>query len=233
MPKNKKIGDFLSAARLMIEGALGDQSIQEILNNYNYTPERLNTLRNLLEEAQALSAAQSAGYGAQHAASAQIDDLRSDADETYKVTRRLARLSLVKNADARRALLLDGIRPRSIASWLHQATVFYDNLLGNESFLESMEEFGYTREKLEAEKAKVEAVRQADTHQENSKGEAVAGTKERDTKLDELGEAMSKLKAVARIGLNHEQQTKLGLTGRTTSVRNGAHTEEVAEPATV
>jgi hypothetical protein len=104
--------------------------------------------------------------------------------------------------------------------------------LGNPRYIAALQEFGYTPEKLTAERDQVLAVAQADAKQEDSKGVSHASTTKRDAKLDELGKEISKLKALARIALSHEQQTKLGLTGRNTSDGRSATVEAQAATET-
>ena len=107
------------------------------------------------------------------------------ADRAYKKTLKIARIALRESVTAQNALALSGFRKKSLSGWLRQAEIFYDNLLGDDALLALLQNYGYTREKLEAEKALVAVVRDANTVQEREKGEAREATEKRDTKLDE------------------------------------------------
>ncbi len=226
-----KIGNILAQAQLLIEGAQNNQSILDALAPFNYGPPRLQELHTLLTEARTLSAEKNARYGKQEATTAEVEELRGQADAVYKIARRLARIALDENVDARTALQLAGPRPKSLPGYIHQARSFYENLLKSEAHLKQMANFGYTREKLQAEQKLVETLAALDVAQEEKKGEARGGTKTRDEKLDQLGVEISKLKAVARIALEGRKPdlVKLGLD-RAEGTRDSGPEEEPPVP---
>ncbi|MBI9070529.1 MAG: hypothetical protein JEY94_02965 [Melioribacteraceae bacterium] len=108
---------------------------------------------------------------------------------------------------------LNGSRKQSLTGWLCQANSLYNNLLTYNDLKLGLTRFGITDEKLNSGKALIDALSKATEVQSKEKGDAQAATKLRDEKVDEMGEMLYELRAVARIALEDQPQwlEKLGI----------------------
>jgi len=180
--KNAKlsIDQRLLAAQVAVDNAMKDHKILEALTAYGYDATKITVGKTLYEEVSALVALQKKEYGEQYEATETVNNAWETADKAYKKTLKIARIALRDSVTAQNALALSGFRKKSLSGWLQQAEIFYDNLLGDDALLAPLQAYGYTREKLEAEKALVAVVRDANTIQEKEKGEAQEATEKRD-----------------------------------------------------
>ena len=199
-------------AWIALKNAKDNPEIVTRMEVFNYGVPKLDIGLDLHRVAEELIADQLAKYGDQHDATKTVKDLWTSANIVYKQTFKVAKIGFRQNPGAHTSLKLHGKRKYSLSGWLDQSTIFYTNLLGNETLLARMAEFGYDRDKLEAEFELVKAVRAADRAQEEEKGEAQNATKERDAKLDELDQWISDFKAIAKIAMADKPQLleKLG-----------------------
>jgi len=206
------IDERMLAAQVAIDNGLGDADILAALSAFGYDEAKLNAGKTLYEEAVVLVNRQKAEYGDQYEATQAVTAAWEAADAAYVRTLKVARVALQDDAKARAALMLGGRRKRTISGWLEQATAFYDNLAGDAGLLATMGGFGYTQAKLDAERALVQVVVEANLAQEKEKGEAQDATQVRDAKLDALDAWMSDFKAIAQVALDEHPQwlEKLG-----------------------
>ncbi len=213
--KNAKlsIDQRLLAAQVAIDNAMKDHKILKALTAYGYDAAKISVGKTLYEEVSALVTLQKKEYGEQYEATEVVNNAWETADKAYMKTLKIARIALRDNVTAQNALALNGFRKKSLSGWLQQAEIFYDNLLGDDDLLVPLQSYGYTREKLEAEKALVAVVREANTIQEKEKGEAQEATEKRDAKLDEMDRWMGDFKQITLIALEDNPQwlDKLGL----------------------
>lgn len=211
MPK-QPIADVLNEARVAINNAQADPAVQAALAAFGYTAAKFAIASTLLTEAELLTQQQMAHYGAQFAASQAIANARQEASRAYRRSLKVARVAFADDLQASAALMLNGRRQESLAGWLQQTTTFYSNLLADPRLLASMAEYGYTEAKLTAEQTLITAVQQMDAIQEQEKGEARTGTRERDAKLAELKAWMATFRKIAAVALADEPQ-KLQILG--------------------
>ena len=212
---NKKrpgIAERLLAAQLAIDNALKIPKILDELTAYGYNAERIAAGKKLYEEASELVNFQKKEYGEQYEATDDVNTAWETADKAYMTTLKVARIALRANVSAQNALALTGIRKNSLSGWLEQTDVFYRNLLADPEMIATMGNFGYNKEKLDAEKVLVDAVADANLIQEKEKGEALDATAKRDAKMDELDKWMADFKQIALIALadNPQWLEKLG-----------------------
>jgi len=210
--KHSSIAERLLAAQLAIDNALKIPKILDELTAYGYNAERISAGRRLYEEASELVTIQKKEYGEQYEATDDVNSAWETADEAYMNTLKIARIAMRANVSAQNALALNGIRKNSLSGWLEQTDVFYRNLLADPDMIAAMGNFGYNKEKLDAEKVLVDAVADANLIQEKEKGEALDATATRDAKIDEMDKWMADFKQIALIALadNPKWLEKLG-----------------------
>lgn len=206
MNSTKKISEKLLSYGVLINNSITDRGIADALNNYGYSPEKMNAIKDFYEEVDALVKDQLKEYGDQYEASAELESLWMKANKVYTKTLKIARLTFKDNLSAQSALLLQGGRKKSLYGWLEQSQTFYNNLKNNEEFLKEMANYAYTPEKLAAEKALIDKLEVTKYKQEKEKGNAQQTTFDRDNKIDKLDEMVSMLKVVLRISLEDKPQ---------------------------
>jgi hypothetical protein len=203
---HQNISDFLSVARLLIENAIAKQEIRVAVEVFGYDDQRLQEGQNLLEEAEALVAKQAKEYSDQYEATAALNQAWEQADEVYTIHRKLAKLALRKEPEKQKKLLLHLRKKRNLSDWLHQATVFYKNVLEDGEIQADLQRFNITTEKLQEGATYVEGVADWDEKQEREKSEAQVSTKERDEALHALEEWVIEFREVAKIALQGNSQ---------------------------
>jgi hypothetical protein len=206
MPLNESFESFFNRAQVTIDNALQLPKIQNYLQEYGYTLEKLRQGKVLYETAFKLQQQQRREYGEQIAATETLNKLWETAQASYMKCVKIARVAFKNNAGIATELDLNGIRKRTISGWLLQVQQFYNNALANPQILASLAEYGITEEKLKFCLAEVEAVAQANLVQEKEKGDAQNATKTRDKAVDELDDWLSDFIAIAKIALEAEPQ---------------------------
>jgi len=196
----------LLRAQVIIDGILGNPEIMALLEPWGYTEAKLQALRALYQEALDLVAKQKAEYGEQYEATAEVQAVWDTADKAYIRTLKIARIALRGDGAAATALMLTGRRDRTLSGWLHQTTIFYQNLLARPDWIAAVGEFGYDQARLEAEAALVQTVAETNVVQEREKGEAQEATKLRDDKMNELDQKIADLQVVVEMALEEHPQ---------------------------
>jgi hypothetical protein len=208
----KTIGERLTYYNTIIQN-ISDTSILAALGKFNFTPEKINLGKTLIEAAYQAEARNAQEYGEQYAATQRLEKEFSDASVPYMTSLGVARIIFKNDIQATKALVLKGKRETSVANWIRDAEVFYRNILGNEKYLSAMAEFGRTKELLEVEYKEVLDVNEAYARQKKETGEAVESTMLRDERMEELDSWMSDFIGIARIALQFQPESlaKLGL----------------------
>lgn len=206
MALGESIDQFLDRSRVAIDNALSNAQIQQYLEEYGYSLERIEAGKILYQAALAAQQRQKLEYGDQIGATETLDRAWETARRTYGRFVKIARIALKDDLGAMAQLGLNGRRKETLAGWLFQARQFYNSALGSPNILAAMEEFGISKTKLEAGQAQMQAVEAANLAQEKERGEAQAATKARDIAFDKLGDWLSDFLAIARIALEDDPQ---------------------------
>lgn len=214
--KKQSISEKMLSYGIIINNAINESEIANAIALFGYTAEKLNAAKSLLDECDVLVNAQIKEYGEQFEATEQVHTLWDNAAAAYNTSLKIARIAFKENANAQAALLLNGDRKDSLSGWLQQAQSFYNNLENNADFVQALSIYGYTAEKIAAEKALLADLEVAKQAQAKEKGEAQQATVDRDKKLDELDEWISEFVVIARIALEDKPQLleKLGILER-------------------
>jgi len=199
--------DFLQGTRVLVGNSQAVPQIRTALGGFGYTSERLSEGQTLLQQAEALALAQKKEYGEQYEASAVTEAAWDAADRAYVNTLKIARLVFADDVQAITALKLTGSRKATLAGWMDQAVFFYGNLTAQPKLVAAMSRFGYTAEKLLAEKALVDAVVTLAQKQAQETGEAQRATADRDTIVKKLDTWVGELRTVLKIALADDPQT--------------------------
>ncbi len=208
----RSIEDRLLAAQIAIHNALDDESLQSYLTPYSYDREKLEAGRALYEATLEAQKIQQAEYGDQYDATDRLNRLWEEANAAYMHYVKVARVAFRDQRGVMSRLDLHGRRKRATAGWIVQTRQFYEGLLADDDLLARMAEFSITQAKLEAGRAQVDAVEEANRVQAKERGEAQDATLARDVALDALDAWMSDFIAIARLALEERPQylEKLG-----------------------
>lgn len=201
---------------IMINNAISDSEIAATILPFGYSAEALTQAKNLLAEADGLVKSQIKEYGEQYEASQTMRNLWETANKAYTKALLIARICFKENTGAQAALLLNGRRKKTLSGWLQQTQSFYNNLELDSNFMTAMAAYGYTAEKIAAEKALIAQLETAKHTQAKEKGEAQQATNDRDKKMDDLDEWISDFRVIAKIALEENAQwlEKLGILER-------------------
>jgi len=206
MPTKQNLETSLDRARIAIENALSNPTIQTYLSEYGYSKAKLQAGQQLYQTALDLQQKQRREYGEQIEATTERDQLWDIAHATYMKFVKIARIAYKNNSGIAAQLGLNGERKQSLSGWLMAANQFYTNTLTNDSILKTLAEYGITPAKLESGKNEVQALATANLAQTKEKGEAQEATQKRDAALDALSDWISDFVAIARIALEPESQ---------------------------
>lgn len=200
------IPDRLSRANTALTNVQSDPTLREAVAAYGYDQTLLQEGQALLDRAQAAQQAMLADYGRQYDATDAVRAAYEKAHTVYMQHVKIARVALKNRRGAAAALQLLGDRKESIRGWLEQATTFYDNALANDDVQTALARFNITPEVLAEAQASVQAVADANSAQEQEKGNAQNATQARDAAVDALDDWMSDFRVVARVALEEQPQ---------------------------
>ncbi len=209
----RSIEERLLAAQVAIHNALDDVELQGYLAEYSYGQAKLEAGQALYQATLDAQQVQQAEYGDQYDATDELNRLWEEANTAYMHYVKVARIALRDQRGVMSRLDLNGRRKRATAGWIIQARKFYEGMLADDDLLAQMAEFSITQAKLEAGKAQVDAVEQANRVQGKERGEAQDATLARDVALDALDAWMSDFIAISRLALEERPQflEKLGI----------------------
>jgi len=207
------IGERLKYYGIILTNATADQTILSALSAFNYTQEKIAAGSQLLERVFQADAQNTKAYGEQYAATQTVEQEYQEAYKPYMTSLGVARIAFKNNTDAQNALVLKGKRAGNLSNWIHEAEIFYRNILATGAYLSRMEEFGRTRSMIEAEYKEVKDVQNAASVQKKETGEAIESTSTRNAIMAELDSWMSDFIGIIRIALQDmpDSLTKLGL----------------------
>jgi len=187
---------FLQDTRVLIGNSQTLPEVSGALEDFGYTEDRMAEGRTLLRETEALILKQKKEYGDQYEATEAAQAAWDKADTAYMKTLKIARLVFSEDIQAITALKLTGSRKATMAGWMDQAVSFYGNLTAQPPLVAAMARFGYTTEKLLAEKALVDAVA---LPQE--------ATADRDAAVRRLDTWVGELRTVLKVALAEDPET--------------------------
>ena len=202
----KMIAKKLHKIENAILGVTTHSEIQAMMSAFGYTPERMNEGKILLNRAMSLVSSQVDNYGDQYEAHSEFERKYESAYAAYMITLKVARVAFISHTDMLTRMSANKDRSRSLSGWLREARIMYDNLLAHHEALEAMAVFGYTAERLDAERSMVNEVEALYSKHLKKKGSAQQATLERDAAIDELCKWFGAFRSIARIALYEKPQ---------------------------
>ena len=204
MSKRRSVDQRIHDGKLAVNNARNNAEIMELLDPFNLDDQRLGEGDQICDEAHDLATEQKAEQGQKRLMSEKVSKCADEARCAYKQASKIAKIKFRKDPDAFIALELHGRRKPSLAGWSAQGLRFYDNALANDNYIGRMSYYGYTQEKLEAERELVIKLRKAMAEREVENSQAKEATAKRNAKVDEMDEWISDFKAVAKMALKNK-----------------------------
>jgi len=200
------IDAIMNAIRILITNCISHDVIRQVLNEFGYTEVKLQQGLDMYNEVDGLVTEQREEYNEQYEASNIFYSAWELAKKFSMRTLKFARIAFEDNTKILNDMHANKSRSDRYDVWRVDARAMYDTMLGDESLINVMLEFGYSIEKLTTE---YEDIKKLDTLYNNfmtEKGEAQQSTLVRDQKLQELRVWMGRLKKVARLALADQPQ---------------------------
>jgi hypothetical protein len=213
-PKSDRATQIAFARKVITNG----QKVPEIkaaMAEYGYTTAKYTAAKNLLATVEEGLSDRSIERGGQKVATVEEGAAKREAYAAYQTVAQLAKRELTP---AERAELgLPARQPRTTAGFIQTGYTVFDNLAKTEALVE----YGYTAEKIAAERAKIEAYEQADQAQAEAKGTKEQGTQEQEAALVELNKWVGTYTTVAKSALRNKPQLleKLGIKVRSSKTK--------------
>ncbi len=187
--------------------------ISPAISIFGYIPEKIDSGLALHQTARDLHSKQQKEYGEQFSATEDLHSIKEDANSSVKKTWKIAKIA-IEDSGLRRTLGIHKSQSKTHSGWMKQFERFYRNIDGE--VLEYLAEYGYTADKILAERALVQAVIDADKKRDDETGEAQRATVDRDNAVEELHDCMRKFYKVAKLSVEYDPQLleQLGILAR-------------------
>ncbi len=194
----------------LITNAQKVPEIKTALSEYGYTPARYTHARELLTTVKAGLADSSLDFGGQKVATGDERTAKQEAYAAYQGAAKIARKVLSPAELAQ--LGLPARQPRKTGDFITAAYTVFDNL----SSTRALAEYGFTADKIAAERAKIEAYAQADQAQAEAIGTKEQSTQDLQAAFTELNDWATTCAQVAKVALAKKPQLleKLGIKAR-------------------
>ena len=228
MPSNNKssIASQLNAAQIAISNALADAGMIKLLSEYGYTAAKLKQGQKLYDNARLALNVHKTMSGEQQYKTSEVNKITKNAYDAYQALAKTARAVWQNDKPRLAALGLQGAMPRTTAGFLASAYVLFDNATKGEISASSnsagtLAEYGYTKAKLTAERAKIVALDKMNQAQEAAKGEAQNAARDQQAALKELNEWMAMFVKIAKVALRSKREylEKLGILARSSKTK--------------
>ncbi|MBI5566970.1 MAG: hypothetical protein HY870_18880 [Chloroflexi bacterium] len=208
-PKDDRATLVAFAEKVITNG----QKVPEIkaaMTEYGYTTAKYTAARGLLTTTKEGLTTQALDQGGQRVATGDEQTAKEDAFAAYQGVAKIGKKVLSPAELAQ--LGLPSRQPRKTADFITTAYTVFDNLLETEA----LADFGYTSEKIAAERAKIEAYEQADLAQAEAIGAKEQGTQDLEATFVELNTWVTTYVRVAKVALAKKPQLleKLGIKVR-------------------
>ncbi len=208
-PKDNRATQVAFAEKVITNG----QKVPEIkaaMTEYGYTTAKYTLARNLLSTAKEGLATQAIDVGGQGVATGDEQAAKTEAYAAYQGVAKIGK-KVLSPAELEK-LGLPKRQPRKTADFITASYTVFDNLLETKL----LADFGYTPDKIAAERAKIEAYEQADQAQAEAIGTKEQGTQDLDAAFNELNKWVTTYLRVAEVALAKKPQLleKLGVKVR-------------------
>lgn len=208
------ISNLLYGSSSMIETAFKDPIIHDALLGINYTDLKFDALRATWSTANEATTAHKKAVDDQKEKGLIFKKTRWQANETYMIHIKYAKIVCHKNPEMQAKLGLNTPRKVKLYDWLLQATVFYSRVLADETLVTAFDDqFGETRADIEAGE---QAIANTDIERQEYNGmigNSQALRAERDEKLEQLDKDITGFMIVLRRAMkdNLQHLEKVGI----------------------
>jgi hypothetical protein len=212
----KTFNQQMESWRILIWNAADDTQIQPRLETYGYTAEKFSDGKNLWQQTDQAGKQQDKEANEQTAATNSFNEARLKAEADLKRAKKIARVAFDGNNAPFNALNLKEINIVRFEDWLSDAEKFYANLLGNPQWIATMQNYGYSSEKLTTLQQEVTNLKTLQETQKREMGEAQQATKTKWELHGQLKKWCDHLTEIARIEFEDDAQLleKLGILVR-------------------
>jgi hypothetical protein len=206
---------MLLRAELVVTGHQSDAEIQSAMVAFKYDNAAMQALGQQLTDCRALVATTLQSRGAQRGQTQQVKDAWSAAKDATATFRLVCTETLKDEPGALVALgIASGRSPQALGAFLLYADNLFTNALrASASVKAKLSARGYSDVRLDAEKAKIDALHAANQAQEQAKGTSQDLTPQQKNALLELDSAVMLYRKLARRALKGQPQLleKLGI----------------------
>lgn len=133
-------------------------------------------------------------------------EIKSDCEAKYKRNRKIIKMASRSDKNLQNRIKMYVPKERAIEEWLKQTIEFYNLVLNESDFLNSLSKFGITSEKLTKDKEEIESLKSLRNEAMSEKGQAQEATRLRNTKMEELEDYCYELRTIATIALEEQSQ---------------------------
>ncbi len=205
----------VSFARKVITNGQKVPEIKAAMSEYGYTTSKYTHAKELLTTVEEGLAERSTERGSHKEATAEESSAKAEAHAAYQAVAQLSKKVLTPAEWAQ--LGIPARQPQTTAGFITTAYTVFDNLTKTGL----LADYGYTPEKIAAERAKIETYEKADQAQAEAKGAKEQGTQEQAVALKELNRWVSTYTTVAKSALRSKPQLleKLGIKVRSSKTK--------------
>ena len=199
MDQDKRILESLAHARRLMTTVENHDELAGELAAYGYTEEAITTCRGLIDAAQTAVDARQDAMGEQDAAYEELHLADETARRTYADYRAVTR-ALYQDKDDCRKLGLNGNVPKDREKFLTLARTSY-TAARKAPYAETLAAYGFDADALDAAKAELDALNDAQSRRQYADGVARDATLTRDHAVETLETWINRFRRIARVAL--------------------------------
>ena len=200
--KTTSITDLFEAVQVTVDHLSADETLQGKMNAYGFSADRVQEGNTLLTNARQLHSTKVQRYDASRQLSAQINQDREAALETFKEHAAMARIVFRKEPVTLQELGIDKFKTAGW-TWINNAIAFYTKA---PNYLDRFQEIGLTEAALQQNKAAVDTLVNLKGQRLKKKGEAENSTYLRDASIKALRAWYGEFRKLARIAFKDTPQ---------------------------
>ena len=199
--------------RILIGNGIQDPVISERMACYGYTQEKMKQASLMHQEVEKTNQQNHFKHGDYDQSKNKLKKAKKAFHKAYIVDLEFARIALAKQPNLLDRIGASGRRQKAVATYLYEAKWFYRSLANDESLLNMMSVYGYTKETIRQRQKEIENIYRLMEKKVRASGEAQHSTQVRNRKLRELDLWVSEYKKVARLAFREDPQylEKLGI----------------------
>jgi hypothetical protein len=199
--QDQALANRINQYRAAINFAKTNPTISSLMQTRGYDGDEFDSGIALCDATQAKFTLRQTTSAAEKQANADAQQSEKMARSGFDDFRKIGRVVLKNNIAARSALQLDGRVPSDNEIFLTTASSAYGTVLTTPDYLTALSKRGLNPSALQAEQAKLDALRQVRLAQSNAQSDAKRATVERDAAAKLLDAWWAEFRAVAQVAL--------------------------------